>query len=237
MLNFSSENTKTWVKLFTISVVVIIGLLLSNTSWSAPIEGLVLRSSQGVFLRSSQATTQTIIKAANEEATEALSKLDTGDFISGDGVIADDGSAISITSIDYVGLKKILGLWLGEKDVVNFANFTDLEVYSPGFDSNLAQKHKADSPQEKQNGLQLDQQKANQSQASGEVSTKHLKYSISPSKGDSWTVFMTDNAATVLGNLQVQKNAATLTIFDPDNGATKLVLHLTKFISSRNLSK
>jgi hypothetical protein len=74
--------------------------------------------------------------AYNEDAAIGLKKLKDRDFISGVGTKSD--TSILVESIDFVGLRQLLGLWVSNNAWLNFRDFNSVNVYWQ--DQNTTQK-------------------------------------------------------------------------------------------------
>ena len=71
------------------------------------------------------------LKTFSRSVAEALSNLHPGDYISGDGRVSISTGSVTLYSIDYVGLKRILGQWIApNNDVFYFKTFRSLEMRS-----------------------------------------------------------------------------------------------------------
>ncbi|MGZ3689913.1 MAG: hypothetical protein ACXVAX_00330 [Pseudobdellovibrio sp.] len=58
-----------------------------------------------------------------------LNKLSEGDFISVDGTLSADQNLLTVQSINYVGLRALLGTWSGDDNhCYNFTSHTDFTV-------------------------------------------------------------------------------------------------------------
>ena len=143
---------------------------------------------------------------ARRNVSEQLNKLDAGDIISGTGIVNNATDSIELLSIDYVGLKKILGLWFSREGLIEFKNFTTLNFY----------------PRQKASGDYL------VSKAYLVDYQQQYRYSMTPSNGREWTLYLTDKKATSLGTLIVDGNIAVLKIYDSNTGDLVKALRLSR---------
>lgn len=70
-----------------------------------------------------------VIRPYSQEAKENLSKLHDRDYISGVGNFTSDKTLL-VESIDFVGLRQLLGVWVGDNTWINFRDFTTANMYS-----------------------------------------------------------------------------------------------------------
>lgn len=109
----------------------------SVAAWSASIEGTVVRDPKGVFLKVEQSPgdpSSSVIFTLNSPSTSTLiqiGRLEDGDLVSAGGVLDYTSRVALINSIEYVGLKKLLGRWYTSDRIFEFSSFTDLHLYKP----------------------------------------------------------------------------------------------------------
>lgn len=184
--------------------IVLIGILLTQSMsfGSSRFSGVIEKTTGGVFLRSvDEATSQTYIaKYQQGDLRETFNKLSTGDFVIGSGNLNSDKRVLYVDSIESVGLQKILGRWKNKENILEFKSFSELQVYSF---SAIGSSGNGNLPNE-------------------------LRYSIAPGKVDDWTIFMSNQDATVLGSLSLNSDVAVLKIYNPDNGEPMKVLRLNR---------
>jgi hypothetical protein len=70
----------------------------------------------------------------NQEVLHSLKQLSTGDSIQGAGQVKNNQTLI-LDSIDFVGIKKLLGGWQSSDGFFSFENYEDLTLYN--FSSHL----------------------------------------------------------------------------------------------------
>lgn len=142
------------------------------------------------------------LTCSDAEAIIALNKMSPGDLVIGTGTIDDSKSTLHLENMDYVGLQRALGLWHTDNGFVEFKNFSDLDVYSKVFENS-------------------------------EVSTnskKEFKYSLTPGTGSGtdWVLFLSDSDSTTMGTFKVDRNSATIKVFDSKTGNIKQTIRLSK---------
>lgn len=164
------------------------------------IEGFVSRDSRGLTFITNNPTQSFQLKAGTPVVNQQLRKLGNLDAIRGTGRILG-GKTLILETIDFVGLHRILGAWASSKYLFNFKTFAEVTLYqtTPRLNSILTP------------GL-------------GE-----LKYTITPSEGDTWKVFFSSPNKVILATLKMTSaQQATMTFYDEDSGSEKNTILLTK---------
>jgi hypothetical protein len=67
------------------------------------------------------------IRPFNTQAAVHLSRLKTGDLLAGTGDVSND--VFVINSIDFVGLKELLGVWLAGNNIMDFQSFSSVKAH------------------------------------------------------------------------------------------------------------
>jgi hypothetical protein len=174
---------------------------------SATFAGFVEKTASGVFIRSTDASQSRIsIIGVPFELRELFSKLSSGDFVTGSGTLQGGSQSMFIESIETVGLQKIIGRWTNKENILVFKSFSELQVSTNPADKDAGASQQNNFGTEKSN----------------------LRYSLAPGQTDDWTIFMSNQDATVLGSLSVDANVAVLKIYNPDTGKPMKVLRLNK---------
>lgn len=116
------------------------------------------------------------VEALNYDVLDSLTRLDNGDFISGSGRFDTAQKKLSIQSIDYVGLQKLLGSWISTDGTIVFKDFSTMR-FLPRI-----------------RGLNMD--------AHWKQYQKEFRYSISPKDRNEWALFMSDNMNTSFATVE-----------------------------------
>jgi len=129
----------------------------------------------------------------NKEIKAQISRLKTGDFLSFEGYIDQQNSILYVSSVNYVGLKDLLGNWFGDDEYCyKFKNFNSLSIF------NKADNKKCDF--------------------SVSFLAREFSYFINPSDLD-WSVLLSDNDDSYLMDLTLNsKNSAELSLYDSRSG-------------------
>ena len=166
----------------------------------------VLQKKDGAFFLNLSSTNELYaLTNVSAEASASLIKMESGDYINGSGDIDQKAHKISLQTLDYVGLKKLLGVWYSGDAVMNFSSFTDLSVYPFG----IAIKRPSTV------GISLS-------------AKTDFRYSTAPYYGDSWALFLSDSVGTTFATLEIAGESATLRTFNTDTGALKRTLRLVR---------
>lgn len=144
------------------------------------------------------------VSTQSRDVQKILNRLEEGDSIVATGDTKTDLGLIDIQSIDFVGLRKMLGVWnsTNARGILEFKTYSEMKVYSVG--APVA------------------------GPAAGLPRTRSFKYTLSPTGNDDWVLFMSDDSATKMGFLRLQQNDATISMLDSSTGDISQVLRLQK---------
>lgn len=184
----------------------VLSLGFSSMALSAQqITGKVERIQYSAYLQTSapQSCHKYRIEANSEEAAGNIEKLSTGDALTASGVYDNRACRVLIDSVDYVGLKDLLGLWYNDDGYVHVHNFTTISVHS----------------------IQFRKIKAGE-----KVNTVDFRYSVTPSSGNEWVVFLSTPKSTTFATVNLKKTSATVKIFDSENGSIVQTINLKKMV-------
>lgn len=76
------------------------------------------------------------LRAYTESAKQALSKLKNSDGISGQATLVDD--TLLLETVEFVGLRRLIGFWQSTNTLVNFKDFTRVSFRLPNSSSELS---------------------------------------------------------------------------------------------------
>jgi len=117
-----------------------------------------------------------------------LSKLRDGDFIIGSGTLNANEKTVLLEAIESVGLQEVLGIWRADNwDVFEFRDFSRLNLYRPTADPGRA--------------IRL-------------AKIHELSYVLAPERGDSYSIFLSDDRSVQVGTLKVRDKNILLSVFD-----------------------
>lgn len=140
------------------------------------------------------------IDTDDSDIMSSFIKLKSGDIISGLGEIQSNGR-IRIHSIDYIGLKQLIGSWKTANSVFAVVpNFTELSLV-------------AGPLRKKGSALQ---------------SVGHFIYSVRPSSQQGFNLFLTDSQQTLVAEISIVGRVMVMKIYDPRSGQLNSNFRFTK---------
>ncbi|MFM6927067.1 MAG: hypothetical protein ACKOX6_01310 [Bdellovibrio sp.] len=177
--------------------------IVSSTATLAgsPVSGTIARRGQSLFLMSTDPCTRYELTTRNEAAMESLLKLSDGDVITATGSKLPASCQINVDTIDYVGLKRLLGIWYSREAIVEIRNYNEMSIYPPvmpDFTSGMKP-----------------------------VSVDY-KYSVIPSEGKEWVMFLSDKKTTTFATLQFSKGPVILKIYSESGDVIKTMILFRK---------
>ncbi len=105
-------------------------LVFSETSWADFLyKGYVTKTEDQFFLKDEYTNKDFLVSSRLISVWEKIKTLETGDYISG-FAYAEVEDRIYIRSIDSAGLKKVLGLWVSGKYIVQFEDFNNVNFWN-----------------------------------------------------------------------------------------------------------
>ncbi|HWU44733.1 MAG TPA: hypothetical protein VN132_14875 [Bdellovibrio sp.] len=184
-------------------------VMATGTIAAQPLRGTLLKSGQDLFLQSNDACGKYRIDSKNDDVTNILIKLAPGDSVNATGDFDTDKCVAAIESIDYVGLKRFLGNWISKEGLITVHDFSTLSLY-PAVPSPIN-----NDPAAKSSNFSV-------------FKPQEYKYSVTPSDGKEWVLFLSDTQSTTFATIQFAKEAAVVKIYDSENGNVNKVLILSR---------
>lgn len=139
------------------------------------------------------------LKITGQEANETINKLEDGDLISGFGQIDNSTKMAAIQSLSFIGLKRLLGFWWTSLGFVEIQTFSEMNFYQP------VQKKSASTPIK-----------------------KSYQYSVSPSSGPSWVIFLSDDKTVYYTSMEINGVSAKMKMYNPETGALMKTIEFTR---------
>lgn len=189
--------------LFVGAVTFLISFLSTTALASQSFRGTMTRIGDQLFLTTST-NSMARVTSSLEDVNKTLRRLGNGDSISGTATFDSSGRWASIEAIDFVGLRRLIGIWnaTNASSFMNFRSYQDLNVVLLG--------PQADGP--------------------GIVTTqKEFKYTVTPATGDDWVLFLSDAQQTQMGLMDLRENSATIQLLNPQTGSVSNVIELQRF--------
>lgn len=143
----------------------------------------------------------------NNIVSQHMRKLATGDFVEASGRLEDSECKAFVESIEYVGLRKLLGYWYSEAaGIITVRDYSSLSFY----------------PMNKASDLKDDA-----ISRTGDPIT--YRYSVTPSQGTEWVVFLSNAQGTSFATLKFSSKFVTMKIYDSETGDLTQTLRLAKW--------
>ncbi|MCB0365573.1 MAG: hypothetical protein H6624_04070 [Bdellovibrionaceae bacterium] len=168
---------------------------------SVSIEGVVRRQDNILLIQLAETGVEHQIFTRNPHVMDDLRSLETGDYLSGKGWVYGINGTVEMTTVEFVGLKKLLGIWRTPSwEVFDFKNFSRLDLYEPTNSKTL-------------NVVQL----------------RSLRYTVAPDGGHAWSILIVDSNSVDVGSLSVSQEAIRIDLFDPQTGDVAKTIQLKPF--------
>jgi hypothetical protein len=164
-------------------------------------EGMITIDNGQMFFREVKTWNLYRLKASDSSVRKDLLKLEAGDVLQGDGSIDSTTQILTIHSVHFVGLQKMLGVWSSdEKTLFEFIDFNHLTVYHE--DQQLPQ------------GRYLP--------------VKSYQYTVAPHGQEKWSILINDNSTINTGKLDVDDKTLTIQLMNSSNGKVSKTLILKR---------
>nr|BFD66698.1 hypothetical protein HAGR004_17200 [Bdellovibrio sp. HAGR004] len=181
-------------------------LISGSVGFSArPLSGTIERDITGTYLRADSACVRYLVESESQDTEANIRRLSTGDTVTASGVLDPNSCVAYIESVDYVGLKKMLGYWHSSDGLLTVRDFNSLSFYPI-------------SVKDFQKG-----------QDYAIIDPITYRYSVTPSTGKDWVVFLSDATSTTFATIRFNKSRATMKIYDSETGNVTRTLHLSKW--------
>lgn len=211
-------------------------IAVSLTAWAPPSQAASLieplsvvgtiekQGSRLYFLTGNLCARYAISPNTGASELASLRRLSSGDLVTATGELDHNTCIATIESVDYVGLRQLLGLWVSEDGVITVRDFVSLRYYP------LQSDHDSAKDKLKSEGRRKTSDFYNLTTETLHVGTPvDYRYSITPSEGDEWVVFLSDNQSTTFATIQLGRNTAIMKIFDSETGVLTRTLRLAKW--------
>jgi hypothetical protein len=178
-----------------------------------PVAGVLAQEGTQLFISGDTFCSRYLVSAKSFEVLSHIKKLNPGDEISASGDKNLIDCSVVLESIDYVGLRRLLGMWLSNEALIKVKDFKYLSFYPLERSSSLAQ--------------QLNIYGSN---STSEVATAvDYTYSLTPSEGKEWVLFLSDSTKTLFATISLSKGSAVMKIYDSESGIVLKTLRMTKW--------
>ncbi|WP_413557199.1 hypothetical protein [Bdellovibrio sp. HCB209] len=161
-----------------------------------PIGGTISIEGRKMFLKTDDPCHRYLVASNNEAALNALVKLAAGDVVNATGMKNPGECTVAIDSVDYVGLRRMLGSWYSRDAVITVSDFNSMKFYPAQEVSSSKDKTYA---QISKNAVEYN-------------------YSLIPGSGKEWVMFLSDSKSTAFGTIQFNRGSAVMKVFNSETG-------------------
>jgi hypothetical protein len=178
-----------------------------------PVAGVLAQEGTQLFISGDMFCSRYLVAAKSNEVLAHIKKLNPGDEITASGDKNFIDCSVVLESIDYVGLRRLLGMWLSNEALIKVKDFSSLSFYPLERSSSLGQHV---------NNYGLT--------STSEVATAvDYTYSLTPSEGKEWVLFLSDSTKTLFATISLSKGSAVMKIYDSESGVVLKTLRMTKW--------
>lgn len=167
------------------------------------VTGFLTKTGEKYYLTPTKSSNRYVVLPESSDVISSLERLNSGDHITGHGTLDTTNKKIRLVSVDYVGLRKILGPWVGNEGILTFKNFSTMK-FSPRLSSR------------------------SNSESSRRAYQKEFRYTLSPSEGDEWALFLSDEKTTTFATVEFGPRRIVLKIYESDSGRIVRTLMLER---------
>lgn len=169
------------------------------------ISGSIVLENSTYYIVADSGCFRYLIKPQNIDSAQTMEKLKTGDQLKASGHLNPQTCEANISSIDFVGLASLLGYWKTHDGIYSIKDFNTLQFYpETGRDITNGRYHDVVIP-------------------------INYHYSVVPGSGKDWVLFLSDSFDTQFATIRLNKNSATLKIFDSETGSIISKKYLSKW--------
>lgn len=178
-----------------------------------PVAGVLAQEGTQLFISGDTFCSRYLVFAKSNEVLAHIKKLNPGDEVTASGDKNFIDCSVVLETIDYVGLRRLLGMWLSNEALIKVKDFSSLSFYPLERSSSLGQHINT-------YGLT----------ATSQVATAvDYTYSLTPSEGKEWVLFLSDSTKTLFATISLSKGSAVMKIYDSESGVVIKTLRMTKW--------
>ncbi|MEK6627142.1 MAG: hypothetical protein AABY53_00815 [Bdellovibrionota bacterium] len=174
--------------------------LISSSGYASTFSGIISKKKSQIVLIDDNNDEAYILVSNALVISNNLSKLSSGDYVSLDAAVSAKKYSLTVKAINYIGLKSLLGTWVGDDSYCyNFISFTEFVV------SNLVGEKICASP-----------------------TTSALTYTINPGS-KTWTMLISNEVTSYVGDLKLKSPvSAQIELFNSETGVALKALNLKR---------
>ena len=177
-------------------------LLITSQSWARQsLSGTIKTLGSIVFIQTSELSKPIELVPKTTEIKNVLNRLDINDPIICSGSQLEEGK-FQVESIDFVGLRKLLGSWINtsSQGFIRFDNFLEVTMDMGIFSAKSLNRL---------------------------TRYQTVKYTISPAD-QGWVIFVSNNMQTLIGTIDLNDKSASLKFYDGISGDLIADMNLIK---------
>jgi hypothetical protein len=177
---FDSDSSRYYEGVMFNRVLTLLTIILSSSlAFGEAFEGQVSIVNGQAMLIADGATDSWKIQGTSDQVISQLNTLQDGDYLSATGELNEAHQTAFVETVDFVGLKRILGRWVSKDGYsINFIDFRTAVV-----------EQKQDLPWDPA-GKKVD-----------------LVYAMLPLKEQNWSLFMSNRKTVRIGTLSIEEKA------------------------------
>lgn len=172
----------------------LIPFLIASFAFATDYDGIVTRYKSKLAIVESKSQKTLVFTFKNLEIQSQIKNLSPGDYISFEGVRSSTETSISITSLNYIGLKALIGNWSGNDNFCyEIINFNEMYVFK-------REKARCDF------------------KLRTSLNSRYLTYTINPTVG-AWLALISDDVNSYVAEVRFKSSvSASLSLYDSDSG-------------------
>lgn len=187
--------------------------MLSAVAFAAQtVSGSVSIEGKSMYLKTDDPCHRYLVLSSSEAAISALVKLAAGDVVIATGIKNPGECSVAIESVEYVGLRRMLGNWYSREAVINVQDFNSMKYYP----------------------AQSIASNGNKVYASVSTNPVEYNYSLVPGSGKEWVLFLSDSKSTTFGTIQFNRGSAVMKIYNSETGELTKTLILYRMTAGTN---
>lgn len=189
-------------------LILVLSLLASYSSFAnQPIYGVIARDATKLsIVTNNTQCSNYIISTKSRDASAAVKKLSNGDSLTATGLLNPQDCTALIESIEFVGLKKMLGKWYSPEGIIDVRNFNSLSYYPVSI--NIPRYGYA---------------------TISSVQPIDYRYSITPTDGKEWVLFLSDRTSTTFATIKFERGNVIMKLYDSETGEVTKTLFLSRW--------
>lgn len=211
-------QTLMFVFIITLTLILFTAQSTFATGEVLTFRGKIERINNESFLSESRSKLSLKMDYVNDISKQQIDRLNAGDYISVTATVDENNSShIYVNSVDYVGLKTLLGTWKSEINLCyEFTGFTTFYVYTPN-----------------SKGLCIRQN----TKAPAKPQTNKYNFFINPDI-DTWNLLISSQDNNFVGELMIHdENNIEIQLFDNQTDAVLDSIVLRRLLSANSQSK